>query len=108
MVAVQAAIDANKQYERDQVELSAYEDVTSNSFTADYDGFITIFGITEARNATGALCANGITIAQVYRDASVSAMGAIKKGDAITFSGWDWMGTPKAVWYKKRDYSGRT
>ena len=82
----------------DHSRLGAAESITSSQFTAPYDGVITIYGVVEARNESGAAYANGVMIARVYRDASSSASGFIKKGDVITFSGFGWM-NPKTVAY---------
>ena len=103
MAAVQAAIG-------NENKLSDFETVT-NSFTADYDGYI-YWGKqgTAGGNITGSVKINDTTISVSlpgYGNTAMLLCYYVSKGDTIVFTGSD-INTKKARWFKNRDYSGRS
>jgi len=90
------------EYIRNQNVLSDYE-TASSSFTAEYDGFISVRVAGTGQGVE--IKINGVSISQNsnanYGVNGVSAL--FKKGDAIVTSD----PAPKVCYYKLRDYTGR-
>lgn len=98
-----------QEYVRNQNKLDDFEAV-SNSFTADYDGYV-YWGKQGSAGGyiTGSIKINGTTITVSlpgYGNTAMLLCYYVSKGDTIEFTGSD-INTKKARWYKNRDYSGR-
>lgn len=90
------------EYIRNQNVLSDYE-TASSSFTAEYDGFISVRVSGTGQGVE--IKINGVSIAQnTNADYGVNGVSALfKKGDIILTGD----PAPKVCYYKLRDYSGR-